>query len=145
MQERAPDDVLGIFWYRIVHPKWYAFQRSTGAAQLARELESMAAAARQPEPTKRIDVPRPFDDFVFLPPPGRIVEKHQDGTDAAGVLADMTPDDFLGEGLRRASDGRRWTCTNRKLDPFDSCVKKIRSDPNSRVQSENGDLGHLKN
>jgi len=71
MQERAPDDVLGIFWYRIVHPKWYAFQRSTSAAQLARELESMAAAARQPEPAKTIDVPRPFDDFVFLPPPGR--------------------------------------------------------------------------
>ena len=25
-----------------------------------------------------------------------------------------------------------------------SCEKKIRSDPNSRVQSEMGDLGHLK-
>jgi len=32
-----------------------------------------------------------------------VVEKHKDGTDAAGVLADMTPDDFLGEGLRRAA------------------------------------------
>ena len=58
----------------------------------------------------------------------RPVEKHKDGTDAAGVLADMTPDDFLGEGLRRAPDGRRWTCTicQTDWDAATSCPVSLR-------------------
>jgi len=79
LQERAPDDDIGIVWHRIAVPKWHA-SSSSSTVQVAKKLESMAtAAARRPEPAKGIEAPKPFDDCVFLcGRAGR--QKRKDGT-----------------------------------------------------------------